>query len=90
MNKTFRICDWCGKETDPNENVWRETKDWKNIELSLGQYNKKSFDICPECAKKLGLWTEERKNGVSLDDKSNSDKLFEIITSIVNDEIENR
>lgn len=89
--KSFKICDWCKKESTPNISVWNDesVRRWKSIELKFGQYNTKQFDLCPECLEKLGVIDESKKE-ISVSEPSNYEKLFEIISDIVNEAIDNR
>lgn len=88
--KSFKVCDWCKKESDPNTSMWNDEKvrKWKSLELKYGQYNAKQFDLCPECLEKLGIIEENKE--ISVSEPNNYEKLFEIISDIVNEAIDNR
>ena len=89
--KSFKVCDWCKKESIPDKSLWNDesVRKWESVELKFGQYNMKQFDLCPECLKKLGI-IEENNKEISVSEPSNYEKLFEIISDIVNDAIDNR
>jgi hypothetical protein len=54
MNSCKKICDGCGKEV--NTGTWFNTPEkWRRIEVKLGQYTSKDFDLCPECLEKFGF-----------------------------------
>lgn len=88
-SKSFKVCDWCKKETAPRECYSNEDKDWRRIKVEFGQYNKRNFDLCPDCLAKLGI-TENNGKPKSISEPTTYEKLFEIISDIVNDAIDNK
>jgi len=78
-DRRFKVCDMCKKETETD--YWNSPENWKNIKIEFGQYNYRTYDLCPECLGKLG-WKEKTP---SIDNKESTiqDKLFEVIQEMV-------
>ena len=87
-SRNFKVCDWCKKEEETNY-PFNKCADWKNIKIEFGQYNARTFDLCPNCLEKLGVLKEDKKE-ISLKEPETSEKLFEIIAEMVNNSIESR
>ena len=87
-SKNFKICDWCKKEEE-SKGSYSEIKGWKSIKLEFGQYNSRTFDLCPDCLSKLGIIDEAGKQN-KITEPTTYEKLFEIISDIVNDAIDSR
>lgn len=87
-SKRYYVCDYCKKEEQTENNGWKPNG-WQSVELRLGQYNSKTFDLCYECSKKLGLVKEDKKPK-DISEPTTYEKLFDIISEIVNEAIDNR
>jgi hypothetical protein len=79
MVKQITTCDLCKNKTEEN----RYKAGYQNVELKAGQYNYESFDLCPVCLKRLGLLRENNKEIKNVNEPSVSDKLFDLISEIV-------
>ena len=81
-------CDRCKKQVE-SISEWKAKKKFKEITITLSQYNSKNFLLCDECMKKYGLM--EDKEVKKIDEQSVQDKLYDLIYEIACDAIaENR
>lgn len=86
--KYIASCDRCKKQVEL-ESEWKAKKKFKEITITLSQYNSKNFLLCDECMKKYGLM--EDKEVKKIDEQSIQDKLYDLIYDIACDAIaENR
>lgn len=79
MKQTKVICDLCKKEVIVN---YFDDSNFKTVTLEFGQYNKRRYDLCPDCLTKHGLIDTKNKEK-PIPDNSIQEKLFEIIAEIV-------
>lgn len=85
MTKTIVTCDKCKAEVVVNR--YYDSK-YKDIELTIGQYNKKRFEICPTCQKQLGMVKDEKE--VQLQQAPTlAEKLLDVIAEMVAEQLQN-
>lgn len=88
---TIKICDWCKKEEEYSY-PYKSTEGWRDISVEFGQYNSRSFNLCPDCLEKLGLVKDNKPIKIRESDSYETlyDTLFEVISEIIQDVIDNQ
>ena len=86
-SRTIKICDWCKKE-EVYGYTYKSPEGWRDIRLEFGQHNSRRFNLCPDCSEKLGLVKDNKP--VKIEEPDSYEKLFEVISEIVQDVIDKR
>lgn len=85
MKKIIYVCDKCKKETMDFTKLWNKSDSWKEVTIKWGQYSEEKMLLCNECCEKLGIPVMKKANDLSdkQDTKNTAQKLYDIITEIV-------
>ena len=80
MQYTRTVCDRCGVSVEEKGYFRPEGFISASLEISSSYEKARQFDFCPNCSKGLGLF---RENGSAAPVTDVKDRLFEVITEIV-------
>lgn len=90
MFKVTGICDKCKKEETQDRQYFDMGKEgWQEVTIKISQYQEKKYMFCKECRVELGLFEEEpTRYGPTV--QSVEEKLFEVISEIVSNQLDDR
>ena len=86
MRETTFTCDKC-HEAHTSDGYRTIPTDWREIELKAAQYNYKTYLLCTECQKAIGIYKERSQKEPPIE--TIQDRLFAVIEEIVLNNIPN-